>query len=381
MSRNGLAPGAAGLHLVDGLSLLRPEEQVFTAMLDGWRNQQLARNLAFSTINGREKAVQAFARHADALPWNWTSALVDEWLGDRRAVGNLKRSTLRNYQEAVRSFCSYIIDPAYQWSVECEQRFGTHPVQVVHEWNTAVHVADAEADAGKRAFTRNELIALFDHADGQVDRIRRAGRKGWLPAFRDAVLLKTAYGFGLRRNEIRMLDTVDFGRNPDGPEFGEYGVLYVRHGKAKKGSPPKRRGVVTVWDWSAEILQEWIEEFRPLFTTAGAPACWPSERGTRIGLSAINTRLTAYRTELGLDPALDFHSLRRSYVTHLIEDGHDPRFVQVLLSSREGVHDVHHEVGTGGNLRGGGGYLRPSNTQMTRRSHACAAGVDARLVA
>jgi hypothetical protein len=166
------------LHLVDGLSLLRPEEQVFTAMLDGWRNQQLARNLAFSTINGREKAVQAFARHADALPWNWTSALVDEWLGDRRAVGNLKRSTLRNYQEAVRSFCSYIINPAYQWSVECEQRFGTHPVQVVHEWNTAVHVADAEADAGKRAFTRKELTALFDHADEQVDRIRSRGPQG-----------------------------------------------------------------------------------------------------------------------------------------------------------------------------------------------------------
>jgi integrase/recombinase XerC len=26
--------------------------------------------------------VQAFARHADAFPWNWTSALVDEWLGE-----------------------------------------------------------------------------------------------------------------------------------------------------------------------------------------------------------------------------------------------------------------------------------------------------------
>jgi hypothetical protein len=107
----GLAPGVAGLHLAEGVPLLRPEEQVFAAMLDGWRNQQLARNLAFSTINGREKAVRAFSRHADAFPWLWSAQLVDEWLGDRRAVGNLKRSTLRNYQEAVRSFCAYIIDP------------------------------------------------------------------------------------------------------------------------------------------------------------------------------------------------------------------------------------------------------------------------------
>jgi integrase/recombinase XerC len=43
-----------------------------------------------------------------------------------------------------------------------------------------------------------------------------------------------------------MLDTVDFGRNTEGKEFGEHGVVYVRHGKAKRGSPPKRRSVLTV---------------------------------------------------------------------------------------------------------------------------------------
>lgn len=39
-------PGAARLLLVDGVALLRPEEQVFTALLTGFANQQLARNLA-----------------------------------------------------------------------------------------------------------------------------------------------------------------------------------------------------------------------------------------------------------------------------------------------------------------------------------------------
>src|SRR3954469_17465683 len=64
-------PGSARLQLAAGVPLLRPEEQVFEAMLTGWRNQQLARNLAFSTIEGRENAVKAFTRHADALPWQW----------------------------------------------------------------------------------------------------------------------------------------------------------------------------------------------------------------------------------------------------------------------------------------------------------------------
>lgn len=111
VGQDGLTPGSAALYLVDGVSLLRPEEQIFSAMLDGWRNQQVARNLAFSTISGREKVVDAFARSADAWPWHWSAQLVDEWLGDLRSVRNLKRSTLRTYQEAVRSFCAYIIDP------------------------------------------------------------------------------------------------------------------------------------------------------------------------------------------------------------------------------------------------------------------------------
>ena len=316
------------MHLVGGLPLLRPEEQVFAAMLHGWRNQQLARNLAFGTIDGREKTVKAFVRHADALPWEWTPQMVDEWLGDLRAVRDLRRSTMRNYQEAVRSFCQYLTDPAYGWATECEERFGMHPVQVVHEWNAAVHVQEAEADPSKRAFTLDELQAFMDHADEQVTLIRGGGRKGWLPAFRDATMFKIAYAYGLRRRETRMLDVVDCGRNPEGPEFGDYGVCYVRYGKAKKGSPPKRRSVLTVWPWVAETLEQWVTEVRPRFTTAGAGAMWPSERGPRIGFSQMNTRFGAYRDALGRDAALDFHSFRRSYVTHLIEQGWDARFVQ-----------------------------------------------------
>jgi hypothetical protein len=75
-----------------------------------------------------------------------------------------------------------------------------------------------------------------------------------------------------------MLDVADFGRNPEATEFGEYGVLYVRHGKAKKGSPPKRRSVLTVWPWTTEILEQWFTEVRPLFGADGNPAAWPSER-------------------------------------------------------------------------------------------------------
>jgi len=297
-------------------------------MLAGFANQQLARNLARTTVEGRENTVRAFAAYVNAYPWHWTAAMVDEWLGDLRSLRDLKRSTIRSYSEAVRAFCHFVTDPLYEWTATCEERFGTHPVQVVHEWNAAVHVQDNEADARKRAFTKAELHAFFAHCDDQVARIRAFGRKGWLPAFRDATLFKTACAYGLRRNETRMLDAADFGRNPHGAEFGESGLCRVRFGKAKKGSPPRRRSVLTVRDWAPEVLEEWFTEVRPLVGAGGNPAAWPSERGPRVGCQRLNSRFIAYRQALGLDDSLDFHSFRRSYVTHLIEDGWDPRFVQ-----------------------------------------------------
>lgn len=323
-----LPAGSAGLQLVAGVPLLHPEEQLFAAMLDGWRNQLLARSLARSTVDSARRVVRAFADHCGTYPWLWAPQLADEWFADLRAVRHLARSTVRNYQGALHGFCAFVTDPAYGWAAECERRFGTHPVQVINEVNAAVHVEDSEADASKRAFTRAELQQLFDYADDEVARKRALGRKGWLPAFRDATCLKVAYGFGLRRNEARMLDVADFGRNPHGPEFGEFGVLQVRHGKAKKGSPPKRRGVLCVWDWVPEVVEQWSTDVRPLLGVDGNPALWPSERGMRIGNKQLNRQLATYRDALGFDAALDFHSLRRSYVTHLIEDGWDPRFVQ-----------------------------------------------------
>jgi integrase/recombinase XerC len=326
--RDGVGAGAASLVLVDGVPLLHPEPQVFESMLTGWRNQMLARNLSAATIRVRLNQVRAFADHAATFPWEWSPALADEWFADLRAIRHCSRSTVRGYQVTVRGFCDYLTDPAYGWTDECERRFGTHPIQVINEVNAAAHVADVESEPTKRAFTRAELQALFDYADEQVEAKRRLGRKGWMSAFRDATMIKVAYAYGTRRNETRMLDVADFGRNPDGVEYGEYGVVYVRHGKAQRGSAPKRRSVLTVWPWTTEVLEQLFTEVRPLFGVEDHPAAWPSERRARVGLEVINHRLASYRDALGLGPGLDFHSLRRSYVTHLIEDGWDPRFVQ-----------------------------------------------------
>ncbi|MFI8631253.1 hypothetical protein ACIGEP_01480 [Microbacterium sp. NPDC077663] len=69
----GALAGSARLVLLDGVALLRPDEQVFEAMLEGWRNQGPARNFARSTVQARERQVRAFQAHAATFPWEWTA--------------------------------------------------------------------------------------------------------------------------------------------------------------------------------------------------------------------------------------------------------------------------------------------------------------------
>jgi integrase/recombinase XerC len=211
------AVGSAALVLVDGATPLRPEPALFEAMLEGWRRQQLSRRLSRSLIDGRERVVRRFAEFG-GWPWQWTSAQVQAWT----AAGGWAHSTVRSYQGVLAMFLAHVCDPRYGWIAECEQRVGARPVQVCHEDNLAVHVADSEGRPQRRPLTREELQAFFDAADDRVERAAGSRRKGWLATFRDASLFKVVYGWGLRRREAAMLDMADFAVNPATPELGRF---------------------------------------------------------------------------------------------------------------------------------------------------------------
>ncbi len=320
-------PGAAHLALVQGAALLHPERAVLDAMLNGWALQQQSRLLSSTTISGRRRMIRRFQEFTNEYPWKWTPEDVEAWSASLMSAQRA-RSTIRNYQIVIALFMAYATDSRYGWAVECEDRFGEHPVQICHEWNTADHVADYEGGPGRRPFTRDELADFFDYADERVARIRALGRKGWLPAFRDAVLFKVVYAWGLRRREAVMLDINDFSPNPAAPELGRFGMLRVRYGKAMRGGPPRRRNVATVMPWAAEVVDEYLTEVRPCYEMDGHPAMWLTERGARMSVHHLTERFTAYRRAAGLPEELTAHSLRHSYVSHQVEDGADPLFVQ-----------------------------------------------------
>jgi integrase/recombinase XerC len=322
--RMGAVRGPLVLVAGDGTVPVSPGAALLEEMLAGWRRQQQARRLSIRLIGERERLVRQFVAFTGCWPWQWAAAQAESWL----ASGGWAHSTLRSYQGALALFLDYVCDPRYGWAAECEQRVGAVPVQVFHERNSPAHAAEYEGRPERRPLTRAELQAFFDGADDYVERAAGSRRKGWLAAFRDATLFKVVYGWGLRRREAAMLDVADFAPNPAAPEFGRFGICHVRFGKAMRGSPPRRRAVAAVMPWAAEALGQYLEEVRPRYGQPGHPALWLTERGERISPRGIDERFAAWRAAAGLPGALSVHCLRHSYVSHLIEDGADPLFVQ-----------------------------------------------------
>jgi len=333
--RTGDAETALARIFGDGVRPLRLEAALFDALLEGWRRAQGGRHLTEATKRSRESIVRRFAEHVGRWPWEWQPLDVDEWMEDlggppqRRAV-----STLRGYQGAVRGFMEYLTDERYPWAAICEREFGVRPVQILFEENSIAHLVEFEGRPSVRPFTREELVVFFDFCDERVRRLRRLRRKGSLAALRDSVLFKTIYAWGLRRQEAARLDVRDFSRNPAQPAFGRYGLLGVRYGKASRGGAPRRRGVLTVFDWSVEVMEQYVEEIRPVYGFDDHPALFLTERGGRVASEFVTERFADYRDAAGLGVELTPHSLRRSYVTHLLEDGWDELFVRSQVGHR-----------------------------------------------
>ena len=324
-------PGSARLVLASGVVHLDEQAAVFGAMLSGWERQQRSRLLADATIEPRVALLRRFTEFAGSFPWQWSAGDVEDFtLSLMSGAARLAPSTIRGYHLTLRMFCDYLLDGRYGWITECEQRFDAIPSQVCHDFNTVAHLNEYEGRPGRRPFTYDELQHLFDFLDTRVEQTAHSGRKGAWAALRDAQMVKTCYAYGLRRRELCNLDIPDLRPNPHMPDWGPYGKVHVRYGKAMKGSPPRRRTILALPEfvWATRGLKVWVEEIRPRIATDGAAALWLSERRTRISTRTADVRFARIRDDLDLDPMLTLHSLRHSYVTHLIEFGYAERFVQ-----------------------------------------------------
>jgi integrase/recombinase XerD len=128
---------------LDDVSLLRADETVFNAMVDGWRAQMLARGLAVDTIKARCRLVSRFVEFTNEYPWRWRPLDLDQFLADLRSQQKpIAPSTLLSYSNAISMFCPYVNDSRYGWVAFCKRQFGDVPSQTCFEWNTPQHTTD-----------------------------------------------------------------------------------------------------------------------------------------------------------------------------------------------------------------------------------------------
>lgn len=134
----------------------------------------------------------------------------------------------------------------------------------------------------------------------------------WSP-LRDAALLETAYGGGLRVSELVGLDV------------GDWDSAMATFRVRGKGG---RTRLCPVGEPAAEAIGRYM-------AASGHPGRGPlflnKTRRGRLTVAAVGQLLKKYLAYSGLDVTLTPHKLRHSFATHLLDRGADLRSVQEML--------------------------------------------------
>jgi integrase/recombinase XerD len=137
---------------------------------------------------------------------------------------------------------------------------------------------------------------------------------------RDRMLLSLGYGTGMRANEVLRLRV----KHID----SEQGIIRVEQGKGKKD-----RHVMLSRDMLAQLREWW--KVRPKQWDAGVPAeerlLFPGRYGKPIAVHSFNTIFHIAAKAAAIRKAVNLHSLRHSFATHLYDRGVDIRTIQALL--------------------------------------------------
>ena len=185
-------------------------------------------------------------------------------------------STARNDEVAIGLFVEYLRDAHYGWARVCLERFGEVPQPVFHEGNSCCTRSSTRAIRAGARWHYDEVQALFDRratparqdpGSGPQRRVGvlcgtlRCSRSGMPTAragqSRHGLIWSTCEETERRRSSVATA------------------ALWSGSASRQKGSPPKRRTVLTVpeMDWVVEVLDQWVSEVRPQFTPGGIRRC------------------------------------------------------------------------------------------------------------
>jgi site-specific recombinase XerD len=133
-----------------------------------------------------------------------------------------------------------------------------------------------------------------------------------VPAGRNRLMFRIAYGCGLRVSELTHL------RVPDIDSARH--LLWVRHGKGNKDRAVPLPAILL------EELRDYWRTHRP-----GTDRLFPGPTGQPLNVATIQRPYQRARRACGLPEGVTIHTLRHCYATHLLEAGTDLPTLQRLL--------------------------------------------------
>jgi site-specific recombinase XerD len=326
----------------------RPEPvapKLFGRMLHGYEEYgRGSKRRTPKTVADQIAVVKRLVEDTNCYPWDWSLSVWDEWNIGLVDQNQIRSSTQRKYQSAIRDFYDYLCRRE-AFVLEVRKEFGVELSPFLDDDDVLDHIFMRDEHDPRAFFTREQISRFFASIREKIEReatyptVDGRPRRTLLVLQRDLAMFSVARITGLRAASILALNTWSFGPNPRVPEMGDFGAL-VTIGKGSRGSGPK---TVTqpIDDLRFRGILEWyLTEVRPSFLRTTRPnehALFLSERGGRLSYQMMWKRfhehlLTAQLENMGLV----IHSFRHSKATLCGEAGYDLETTRRILSHTYG---------------------------------------------
>ncbi len=134
---------------------------------------------------------------------------------------------------------------------------------------------------------------------------------------RDRLILELLYGTGLRSIELRSLklDQIDLSER----------ILLVK--KAKRDG----NRIIPLGEWLIPLLNDYLDNARPLFAVNGSDLVFPSKNGKMITFGNLRDMIVKYSERIGMTKSISPHTFRACFASHQLDSGSDLRTIQLLL--------------------------------------------------
>lgn len=239
---------------------------------------------------------------------------------------NYSLSTIRTYHSLLLRFLNASMDRGLERiKAYSEEEINRYHRQMVQAGTYSVSFVNQSINAVKFYYQR--VLSRHEVQLNQVERPEKPERLPQVLSKQDVLkilsvtenlkhrcLLQLLYAGGLRIGEVINLKLTDV--------QSDRNLLLIRGGKGKK-------------DRTTLLSQKLLESLRAYYR-AYKPKVWlfEGQTGGQYKVESIRNVFRASKEKAGVKAPATPHTLRHSFATHLLEQGTDLRYIQVLLGHR-----------------------------------------------